>query len=101
MKDKMKRDNYNFKIVPLGGNLAKVDRIRALIPVFERHGMYLPETCYKTNYEKKTEDLTEVFLTNEYDTFPVCRHDDMLDCLARILHVADDWRILWPKLEED
>ncbi len=101
MKDKMKRDNYNFKIVPLGGGLAKADRIKALIPIFEQHRMYLPNHCHKTNYEKKTEDLVEIFLTHEYDTFPVCEHDDMLDCLARILHVDDDWKVLWPLLEED
>lgn len=101
IKDKMKRDNYNFKIVPLGGNLAKVDRIRALIPIFEQGRMFLPESCHRTNYEKKTEDLTEIFLTHEYDTFPVCTHDDMLDCLARILHVDDDWKIIWPKIEDE
>lgn len=101
LKDKMKRDNYNFKITPLGGNLAKVDRIKALIPIFEQGRMYLPETCYKTNYEGKTEDLTEVFLTHEYDTFPVCQHDDMLDCMARILHVHEDWKVIWPRRYED
>lgn len=99
IKDKMKRDNYNFSITPLGGNLAKADRIKGLIPIFEQGRIYLPDTCYKTNYEKKTEDLTEVFLTHEYDTFPVCTHDDMLDCMARILHVADDWKVVWPLLD--
>jgi len=99
LKDKMKRDNYNFSITPLGGNLAKADRIKALIPIFEQGRIYLPDTCYKSNYEKKTEDLTEVFLTHEYDTFPVCTHDDMLDCMARILHIADDWRVVWPLLD--
>lgn len=101
MQDKMKKDNYNFKIVPLGGKLGKSDRIKTLIPVFEQGRMYLPTHCYKTNYEKKTEDLTEVFLTHEYDTFPVCQHDDMLDCMARILHVDDEWKVQWPLIEED
>lgn len=101
LKDRMKRDNYNFHITPLGGKLAKTDRIKALIPVFEQKRMYLPSTCYKTNYEKKTEDLTEIFLTHEYDTFPVCQHDDMLDCIARILHVQDDWIVVWPLIDDD
>ena len=101
LKDKMKRDNYNFKITPLGGKLAKADRIKALIPIFEQGRVYLPDTCHKTNYEKKTEDLTEIFLTHEYDTFPVCTHDDMLDCLARILHVDDDWLVVWPQRTND
>lgn len=101
IKDKMKRDNYNFKMVALGGNIAKIDRIKMLIPIFEQGRMYLPNHCYKTNYEKKTEDLTEVFLTHEYDTFPVCQHDDMLDCMARILHTDDDWKVVWPLYQDD
>lgn len=101
LKDKMQRDNYNFKITALGGSLAKTDRIKALIPIFQQERVFLPTTCYKTNYERKTEDLTEIFLTHEYDTFPVCQHDDMLDCLARILHVHEDWKIVWPKLYDD
>ena len=98
IKDKMRLDNYNFKIVELGGNLAKVDRIRALIPLFEQNRIYLPDTCYKTNYEKKTEDLTEVFITHEYQSFPVSQHDDMLDTLARI--VDEDLKVVWPRLDE-
>lgn len=98
IKDKMRLDNYNFKITELGGNLAKVDRIKGLIPLFEQNRIYLPATCYKTNYEKKTEDLTEVFITHEYQSFPVATHDDMLDALARIND--EDLNILWPKLDE-
>lgn len=99
IKDKMRSDNYNFKITELGGNLAKVDRIRGLIPLFEQNRIYLPDTCYKTNYERKTEDLTEVFITHEYLSFPVSQHDDMLDTLARIND--EDMKIVWPKIIDD
>lgn len=99
IKDKMRLDNYNFRIIELGGNLAKVDRIRSLIPLFEQNRIYLPDTCYKTNYEKKTEDLTEVFITQEYEAFPVSQHDDMLDALARIND--PDMKMVWPLIEED
>lgn len=98
-KDKMRMDNYNFAITELGGNLAKVDRIRGLIPLFEQNRIYLPDTCYKTNYEKRTEDLTEVFITQEYEAFPVSQHDDMLDCLARI--TDENFKTLWPLLYDD
>jgi len=99
IKDKMRLDNYNFKISELGGNLAKVDRIRALIPLFEQNRIYLPDTLYKTNYEKKTEDLTEVFITQEYEPFPVAKHDDILDALARI--TDENFRTMWPMLYEN
>jgi phage terminase large subunit-like protein len=85
MHEKMRREHYNFVITELGGSLAKNDRIKKLIPVFEQRRWYLPKTCYKTNYEGVTLDLVEVFLSEEYDCFPVPIHDDMFDCKARIL----------------
>lgn len=99
IKDTMKRKNYHFKLFPLGGNMAKLDRIRRLIPLFEQGRVYLPDSCHKTNYEKKTQDLVEIFLNEEYLAFPVSQHDDMLDCLARILE--DDLKTIWPKELDD
>lgn len=78
------REHYHFDIVELGGNLAKTDRIRKLIPLFEQGKIYMPNSCFKTNYEGKTEDLISLFIEQEYKAFPVSNHDDMLDCLARI-----------------
>lgn len=80
----MTRDNYRFEITPLGGRLSKEDRIRTLIPLFEQGRIYLPDHCLKTNYERVTEDLIQIFINEEYLSFPVSVHDDMLDCLARI-----------------
>lgn len=99
IKDKMRLDNYNFKVTELGGGLAKVDRIKGLIPLFEQNRVYLPDTCYKTNYERRTEDLTEVFITQEYEAFPVCIHDDMLDCLARI--TDSEFKMVWPRIDDE
>lgn len=83
-EDRMVRENYKFTIKPLGGKVAKEDRIRSLIPDFEQQRILLPEHCMRTNYEGRSEDLTKIFLDDEYRAFPVSPHDDMLDCLARI-----------------
>ena len=80
----MDRDNYRFGITPLGGRLSKEDRIRTLIPLFEQGRIYMPNRLLKTNYERITEDLVQAFIKEEYLSFPVAPHDDMLDCLARI-----------------
>lgn len=85
IKEKMEESNYRFTIKPVGGNLSKVDRIRKLIPIFEEGRFYLPKKLYKTDFEKKSQDLIKQFLEDEYETFPVGLHDDMLDCMARIL----------------
>jgi hypothetical protein len=78
------KEDFRFMIMPLGGNTAKNDRIRTLVPVFEQGRMYLPYNLVRES-EGKSVDLVQRFLNDEYLTFPFCVHDDMLDCLARIL----------------
>jgi predicted phage terminase large subunit-like protein len=77
--------NYRFEITPLGGSLAKVDRIKRLVPTFETGNLLLPRGgILYTNYQRQTVDLVRVFLEEEYEAFPVLAHDDMLDSLSRI-----------------
>lgn len=96
IKDRQERENYRFDILELGGNMPKNDRIKRLIPIFEQGHVYVPATCFKTDYQGKTQDLVDVFLNEEYDSFPVPVHDDMLDCMARILD--ESLGALFPKL---
>jgi hypothetical protein len=79
------RINYRFGIIELGSQTPKVDRIKRLIPIFEQGRMFLPSTLWRTDYEGKTVDLVHAFIEEEYIPFPVPVHDDMLDCLARIV----------------
>lgn len=76
--------NYRFGINSFGGLVGKYDRIKSLIPVFEGNRIYLPTTCVRQNYEFRQQDLTQVFIRDEYLAFPFCAHDDMIDSLARI-----------------
>ena len=93
------QENYRFDITPLGGTMPKVDRIRRLIPWFEKGRIYLHPKLVKTNYEKREVDLTKAFVDEEYLAFPVAVHDDMLDALARFLD--EDLPIAWPMMVED
>lgn len=86
--------NYRFKITPLGGSMSKPDRIKRLVPVFEEGRMYLPRQKHRTIYDGSTINLIESFVEEEYAAFPVAVHDDMLDCMARILD--EDLKIKWP-----
>ncbi len=81
----MNKENYHFPIFPVGGNVSKEDRIRALVPIFEQKRVFLPRMCIRTTVHGKTVDLTKVFIHEEYLAFPVGGHDDMLDALSRIL----------------
>lgn len=84
IESEMERRVYHFTITELGGSMPKNDRIKRLIPKFEQGQIMLPEHFMRTNYEGRTEDLTAVFVNEEYLSFPVAPHDDMLDALARM-----------------
>lgn len=84
----MERQNYRFNIIPLGGQTPKEDRIKKLIPVFEQKRFYLPKHLPFVDYEGRLRDFISEFMSDEYLAFPVCTHDDILDCLARVLDPA-------------
>lgn len=81
----MEQENYRFRIIEIGGSMPKEDRIQKLVPVFEQGRFYMPERLMFTDYENVERDYIELFIKDEYLAFPVCVHDDMLDCRARIL----------------
>jgi predicted phage terminase large subunit-like protein len=78
-------ENYRFEITELGGSVPKRDRIRKLIPLFEQGRFYLPARLTYIDYQKRNHDLVREFIDEEFITFPVGSHDDMLDCFARIV----------------
>ena len=81
------QNQYRFRITEIGGGMPKNDRIRRLVPLFENHRFYLPnKLCFKS-YDGKIHDLIQEFITEEYETFPISTHDDMFDCMARIVDV--------------
>ena len=77
---------YHGKLIELGGSTKKSDRIGALEPIIRQHRLYLPEYCWYVNYEGRRLDMVKVFIDEEFNTWPVPKHDDMLDALQRILH---------------
>lgn len=83
--DVMERENYRFNIIPLGGQLAKNDRIKRLIPAFSAGRWYLPVQLLFKDYEDRARDLVRELIDEELITFPVGSHDDILDCKARIM----------------
>lgn len=93
--EEQKRQNYRFQITAVGGQTAKNDRIKRLIPYFEQGRIVLPRTLHYTGYDGKTSDLVHDFIEQEFMGFPVGVHDDMLDALARMLE--PELQLLWPK----
>lgn len=98
IKDVQERENYRFEIVSLGGSMPKEDRIRRLIPWFEGGRFFLPPSLRKKNYEGVEVDLVDSFKNDEFLSFPVSAHDDMLDAMARIMD--DDFPASFPRAYE-
>ncbi len=84
IQSEMQRVNYYFTIREMGGQTPKPDRIRRLIPWFEQSRLFLPVQSSFRDNEGSLRNFTREFVEEEYETFPVCAHDDMLDCLARL-----------------
>lgn len=80
------QENYRFHITALSGPTAKIDRIKRLVPVFQKFRMYFPHNMLYVSLDGKVHDYVQEFIKDEYLTFPVCSHDDGLDNLANILH---------------
>lgn len=76
--------NHRFTVAPLSGNMAKNDRIRRLVPLFEQGRFYLPHKLLFRDRDGKTRDLVKEFIDQEFIAFPVGTHDDILDCMSRI-----------------
>jgi len=91
------QENFRFLITPLGGLTPKLDRIRKLVPIFEQHRFYLPHQLLFISSDGKVHDFVSEFKKEEYSTFPVLAHDDMLDAMARI--TDPDLMTAFPKYE--
>lgn len=83
IESEMQRVNYFFNIRKLGGQTPKIDRIRRLIPWFEQGRLFLPAQSSFRDEEGRIRNFSTEFIEDEFETFPVSAHDDMLDCLAR------------------
>lgn len=66
------------------GNASKEDRIRSLVPTYQRRRIRWPrKLTYFSKYERKSVDMLEL-LKDEMLMFPKCEHDDMIDCHAML-----------------
>jgi phage terminase large subunit-like protein len=99
IKTVQETENYRFDITEVGGQTSKIDRIGRLMPIFEQGKFYLPTSLHVTDYQKRAKNLVHDFIEEEFLSFPVGLHDDMLDSLARICE--PDLKLSWPKEQKE
>jgi phage terminase large subunit-like protein len=95
-EDRMEKENYRFKVVPLGGRVSKEDRILWLQPLVESNKLYLPEMCIHMDYTHEQVNNTRA-IVEEFRLFPFAPHDDILDALSRIRD--PNFQIVFPSVE--
>jgi predicted phage terminase large subunit-like protein len=89
--------NFRFHVTKLGGVTPKPDRIRKLIPAFEQGRFFIPRRMMFKGSDGRAHDFIHEFVNDEFMAFPVGVHDDMLDCIARILD--PELGATFPKIE--
>lgn len=77
-----RREGVNFTIEKVAGPESKNSRIERLQPRFFAHKFFIPYSL-----QVDGEDMTKIFLEEEYLLYPFCPHKDMLDCISRIFDV--------------
>lgn len=95
IKSRQNDETYRFDIIEVGGSTPKNDRIKRLMPYFEQGRIWFPRHMNRTDYQGIVHNLVKIFVEEEYMSFPVPVHDDMLDSLARLLE--PDLPLIWPR----
>ena len=86
-----------FNIQEVAGQMAKEDRIRRLVGPMEAGRWYFPEYIQGVDPDNGHPiNLMDELLTKEIDSFPLSKHDDMLDAISRIF----DMTVIYPDASE-
>jgi phage terminase large subunit-like protein len=85
MNEKMIDERVIFSILDLGGNVPKTERIKLLQAPFEYGKFWLPLYLDYKDITGTTHDLIKELIQDEYSKMPFSGHDDMMDCMARIM----------------
>ena len=83
IREKQKQDCYNFPLVELGGATSKEERIRRLIPDMQNGRFFFPVALPYIDQDGRKWDMIDE-MRSEMKSFPRAKHDDIMDCWARI-----------------
>lgn len=100
VRDIQERELYRFPIVEVKQSIDKRDRVAWLIPLFSERRVILPRRKLVTTEGGDVRDVVADFVREEYMTYPVVTHDDMLDALANVKHPDVEGRLRWPEYKD-
>jgi hypothetical protein len=103
IRGEMRRDLWEYEIVPVGTNtVSKDQRIEWLIPVFKVGLFQAPKAGIKyrptgTEWAGQEIDLVKKFIELEYDRFPFSSRKDCLDTFAWLKWPEVERMLQWPR----
>ena len=86
VRERQDQTGWHFGITELHQTVPKADRIHWLEPLFRNSRIWMPYHLWRRGVDGEAYDFMEVFEREEFLPFPSVRHDDMLDCIANIMH---------------
>ena len=79
------KTNFFMPLFQMKGSMSKEDRILRLVALFENGDILFPKHLYyDCKFDNEKIDIIERLLFEMFE-FPMCKHDDLLDCLSRVL----------------
>lgn len=84
IEKKKKDDAYHFPLIKVAGPKSKTSRVSRIVPDLENGRWYFPNSLIYCDTEGRKWDLVQELINTECKTFPMSKHDDMLDCLSRV-----------------
>ena len=96
IKERQKKEGYEFEMVPLTAHINKDERIEWLIPPWKERRILLPKTLPKRTINNEEIDVLDYFLNQEWRPYPTARaKKDMLDALAWLFY--KDFTLTYPE----
>lgn len=97
IKLEMQTRMFHFSVIELSQRVPKPDRIQWLVPLFEARKIWLPTRILRLRSDGTSYDFVSEFIMDEYQNYPACRHDDMIDCAANLCHPTFTSSTAFPK----
>lgn len=101
IEDAMNRTKFHFRITRLKHMMPKVDRIKRLVPGFERGEYWFPNKLMKRRVADGTVYDAIMEFREEYDSFPMVKHDDMIDAFSDDCDTEVLSQVPYPKTEQN
>lgn len=101
LNERQEAEGIYFNIIELKGNMSKHVKIGALHPLFKAGRIILPKVLVYKDILDQPHNLIYEFIYEEFVQIPYSAHDDMLDCMSRLLDRKVQDAVPFPSLARE